>query len=114
MNSNNTIKNKQIVMDKAATASHALAQESDANIDPQIKDRDRHIEHNTLQSATSGWHSETTTAVQSYASIRNGDLWTLIRRFNKQIFHVKRIYKPPLSNLDMNIAAGEDITGEKV
>ncbi|PKK48008.1 hypothetical protein CI102_5513 [Trichoderma harzianum] len=101
-------------MDKAATASHALAQESDANIDPQIKDRDRHIEHNTLQSATSGWHSETTTAVQSYASIRNGDLWTLIRRFNKQIFHVKRIYKPPLSNLDMNIAAGEDITGEKV
>ncbi|KAL5093755.1 hypothetical protein Trisim1_009234 [Trichoderma cf. simile WF8] len=114
MNSSNTIKNKQIVMDKAATASHALAQESDANIDPQIKDRDRHIEHNTLQSATSGWHSETATAVQSYASIRNGDLWTLIRRFNKQIFHVKRIYKPPLSNLDMNIAAGEDITGEKV
>lgn len=114
MDSSITDKNKQIVMDKAPTASHALAQESVANIDRQIKDGDRHIEHNTLQAATSGWHSETTTPIQSYAGIRNGDLWTLIRRFNKQILHVKRIDKRPLSNLDMNIAAGEDITAEKM
>lgn len=114
MDSSITDKNKQIVMHKAPTDSHALAQESVANIDPQLKDEERYIEHNTLQAATSGWNSETASPIQSYAGIRNGDLWTLIRRFNKQIFHVKRIDKQPLSNLDMNIAAGEDITAEKV
>jgi hypothetical protein len=114
MDSSITDKNKQTVMDKAPTDSHALAQESVANIDPQLKDEDRYIERNTLQAATSGWNSETATPIQLYAGIRNGDLWTLIRRFNKQIFHVKRIDKQPLSNLDMNIAAGEDITAEKL
>lgn len=101
-------------MDKAPTDSHTLAQESVANIDPQLKDGDRYIEHSTLQAAISGWNSETATSIQSYAGIPNGDLWTLIRRFKKQIFHVKRIDKQPLSIIDMNIAAGEDITAKKV
>ncbi|PNP49911.1 hypothetical protein THARTR1_09441 [Trichoderma harzianum] len=114
MDSSITDKYKQTVMDKAPTDSHDLAQESVANIDPQLKDGDRYIDHNTLQAATSGWNSETATPIQLSAGIRNGDFWTLIRRFNKQIFHVKRIDKQPLSNLDMNIAAGEDITAEKV
>ncbi|KAL7911434.1 hypothetical protein GGI35DRAFT_292225 [Trichoderma velutinum] len=109
-----TDKYEQIVMDKAPTASHALAQESVAKIDPQLKDGDSHTEYSTLPAATSGWQSETTTTIQSHAGIRNGDLWTLIRRFNKQIFYVKKIDKRPLSNLDMNIAAGEDITAEKL
>jgi hypothetical protein len=114
MDSSITDKDKQRVMDDELTASHALAQESVANIDPQLRDEDSHIEHNTLQAATSGWQGETTIPIQSYAGIRNGDFWSLIRRFNKQIFHVKRIDQRPLSNLDMNIAAGEDITAEKL
>jgi hypothetical protein len=101
-------------MDKAPTESHALAQESVDNIALQLKDGDRYIEHNTLQAATSGWNSETAIPIQLYTGIPNGDFWTLIRRFNKQISHVKRINKQPLSNLDMNIAAGEDITAMKL
>ncbi|KAK2598180.1 hypothetical protein QQS21_005657 [Conoideocrella luteorostrata] len=46
--------------------------------------------------------------------LSNDDFWALIRRFDKQIFQVKKIEKWPLSNLDMNIAAEEDITEEKL
>lgn len=102
-------------MEDVPTASHALAHESIARIDPQTKDRNSRIEHNTLQAAGSGWQGEITTPTQSYITgIGSKDLWTLIRRFNKQIFHVKRIDKRSLSNLDMNIAAGENITAEKL
>ncbi|KAK4073259.1 uncharacterized protein Triagg1_5539 [Trichoderma aggressivum f. europaeum] len=45
MDFNITVKNKQIDMDKGPTASHAFAQEGVANANPQVKDRDRHIEH---------------------------------------------------------------------
>lgn len=37
----------------------------------------------------------------------NAETWILIRRFEKQVFHVKSINSPPLANLDMNVVARE-------
>lgn len=115
MDSYITDKNQQKDMEQVLTARHALAHESTAKIDPHTMDGNSRIEHNALQAAGSGWQGEITTPTQSYITgIGNKNLWTLIRRFNKQIFHVKRTDERSLSNLDMNIAAGENITAEKL
>ena len=46
--------------------------------------------------------------------LKNEDLWTLVRRFDKVVFHVRSIQKPPLADLDMNIADDEEFSPEKL
>lgn len=46
--------------------------------------------------------------------LRNEELWTLVRRFDKQVFHVKAIDERPLADLDMNIADDEEFSPEKL
>lgn len=44
----------------------------------------------------------------------NEDLWTLVRRFNKQMYHVKVIQEPPPGKLDLNIAEEEEFSPDKL
>ncbi|CZS92139.1 uncharacterized protein RAG0_02633 [Rhynchosporium agropyri] len=44
----------------------------------------------------------------------NEELWTLIRRFNKQMYHVKALIEPPLGGLDLNIADEEEFSPDKL
>ncbi|KAK6083183.1 hypothetical protein SCUP234_04011 [Seiridium cupressi] len=44
----------------------------------------------------------------------NEDLWILIRRFNKQIFHLRQATKPPIGGLDLNVAAEEKFSPNKL
>ena len=42
------------------------------------------------------------------------DWWTLLRRFNKQIYRVKRVEDKPWTKLDLDTSANEDLSPEKL
>ncbi|KAL9057170.1 MAG: hypothetical protein Q9162_002498 [Coniocarpon cinnabarinum] len=44
----------------------------------------------------------------------NEHLWMLVRRFNKQIYHVKEITTPVPGNLDLNIADEDEFSPDKL
>ena len=44
----------------------------------------------------------------------NEELWTLIRRFNKQIYHVRATNAPPPGGLDLNIVEDEEFSPDKL
>lgn len=46
--------------------------------------------------------------------LENEDLWMLIRRFDKQIYHVKSIPNPVPGGLDLNIADDEEFSPDKL
>ncbi|OCH90536.1 hypothetical protein OBBRIDRAFT_730626 [Obba rivulosa] len=62
-----------------------------------------------------GWHRP---AEQLPAPIvhrlSNDDLFTLIRRFNKIVYHVKAIPRPPRGHLDFEISSCEEFTPDKL
>ena len=95
------------------TASHALAHES-LSAGPEEKGACQD-EHDEVEVRNLGWNEEAQ-RVPPYVvgGLRNEELWTLVRRFDKQIFQVKSIDEPPLANLDMNIADDEEFTPEKM
>ncbi|KAF7192579.1 hypothetical protein HII31_06088 [Pseudocercospora fuligena] len=46
--------------------------------------------------------------------MHNEDLWVLVRRFNKQMYHVKEYPYPVPGNLDLNIADEEEFSPDKL
>ncbi|KAF2457883.1 hypothetical protein BDY21DRAFT_343049 [Lineolata rhizophorae] len=44
----------------------------------------------------------------------NEELWVLVRRFNKQTYHLKEIEQPPQGGLDLNIADEEEFSPDKL
>ncbi|KAK4619788.1 hypothetical protein CLAFUW4_10851 [Fulvia fulva] len=44
----------------------------------------------------------------------NDELWVLVRRFNKQMYHVKEFPYPPPGKLDLNIADEEEFSPDKL
>ncbi|KZT23328.1 hypothetical protein NEOLEDRAFT_1163805 [Neolentinus lepideus HHB14362 ss-1] len=59
-----------------------------------------------------GW--DRATAGQLVSGLDNGDLWALIRRFNKQLYHVKAIDGPLPGGLDLWPAEEEKFAPEKL
>lgn len=94
----------------APTQSHLLAAET---TNPS-KSNDCPTDENDDNVKNLGWNDDITHAQPFIEPLHNEDIWLLVRRFNKQIFHVKSIKSRPLADLDFNIAAGEDISPEKL
>jgi hypothetical protein len=46
--------------------------------------------------------------------LRNDELWALIRRFNKQVYHVKATTHTPPGGLDLNVAAEDEFSPDKL
>lgn len=62
-----------------------------------------------------GWKDTDQTVPQPIITgLPNETLFTLIRRFDNQVFYVRTIDKPPLANLDMNISEDEEFSPEKL
>lgn len=99
--------------EEAPTASHALAEES---IDIPYEEKGAsQIEHGEIEVKNLGWNDEIHNVPQPVVGgLPNEELWTLVRRFDKQVFQVRRIEEPPLADLDMNIADDEDFSPEKL
>ncbi|KAM5352800.1 hypothetical protein ACJ41O_005522 [Fusarium nematophilum] len=97
--------------EEAPTASHALAQES-STLDEKGASQ---IQHDDVEVKNLGWNDKAQHVPQPLVGgLKNEDLWTLIRRFDKQVFCVRRIDEPPLGDLDMNIADGDEFSPEKL
>ena len=58
-----------------------------------------------------GWKDHTRPSIQG---VSNESMSTLLRRFDNQIFHVRKIDEPPLANLDLNMADGQEFSPVKL
>lgn len=98
-----------------ATESHALANES---VNAGADDHGalaKPFDEDLVEVRDLGWNNEDSQVAQPVVNgISNEQLWKLVRRFDKQTFHVKSISKTPLANLDMNIAEDEEFSPEKL
>ncbi|KAK1457845.1 hypothetical protein CMEL01_15828 [Colletotrichum melonis] len=91
------------------------------------------LDHDHVEVKNLGWNNPPSKVAQPMVGgLSNEDLWILVRRFDKQIFHVKSIPEPPVSlpfqlaayqqlnvdgqlaNLDMNIADEEEFSPDKL
>ncbi|GJC81525.1 hypothetical protein ColLi_04363 [Colletotrichum liriopes] len=73
------------------------------------------LDHADVEVKNLGWNNPPSKVSQPMVGgLTNEDLWILVRRFDKQIFHVKSISEPPLANLDMNIADEEEFSPDKL
>ncbi|KAF4977206.1 hypothetical protein FZEAL_6234 [Fusarium zealandicum] len=95
---------------EAPTASHALAEDS-KNAEEIGASQ---IEHGDIEVKNLGWNKKAHNIPSLVGGLKNEDLWTLIRRFDKQVFYVRSIEEAPLGDLDMNIADNEEFSPEKL
>ncbi|KAI9651309.1 hypothetical protein NHQ30_001347 [Ciborinia camelliae] len=74
------------------------------------------LDHGTVEVRDLGWNDHTDDDVPSplVGGLPNEELWTLVRRFNKQMYHVKSLPEPPLGGLDLNIADEEEFSPDKL
>jgi hypothetical protein len=122
-------------VEDAPTVSHALAEQSvtdpvetaAASATPPPSSTAHPAEHASVVGASQerhddievrdlGWNEANRATVPRpvVAGITNENLWLLIRRFDKHVFHVRSIHEPPLGQLDMNIADDEEFSPEKL
>ncbi|KAL8682598.1 MAG: hypothetical protein Q9186_001371 [Xanthomendoza sp. 1 TL-2023] len=89
------------------TDSHALA-----NADHGEKGAAQVNEHETIKNL--GWNEHPTNVPDLVGGLENEELWTLIRRYNKQMYHVKATKAPLLGGLDLNIADEDEFSPDKL
>ncbi|KAI0018944.1 hypothetical protein F4780DRAFT_771529 [Xylariomycetidae sp. FL0641] len=93
------------------TLSHALA------MDHSNQDETGYVvQHRTENDvADLGWR-QTKSAIASplVGGMENDDLWLLIRRFNKQMYHVKEVPHAVPGGLDLNVADEEEFSPDKL
>ncbi|KAI3390952.1 hypothetical protein diail_8326 [Diaporthe ilicicola] len=62
-----------------------------------------------------GWNQKKVDDAEPFVGgLDNEDLWLLIRRFNKQMYHVKSVPNPVPGGLDLNIADDEEFSPDKL
>lgn len=101
--------------EEAPTESHAVANEA---VNAEIGE-DGAVAANTGRDEVDvedlGWKDTDQTVPQPIITgLPNDTLFTLIRRFDNQVFYVRTVNKPPLANLDMNISEDEEFSPEKL
>ncbi|KAI4864455.1 hypothetical protein F4820DRAFT_458850 [Hypoxylon rubiginosum] len=90
------------------TLSHALATDDHEEKGLAQKDHDEEV-------LDLGWNEKKQEiAAPLVGSLQNEDLWLLVRRFNKQIYHVKEVPTAVPGNLDLNIADEDEFSPDKL
>lgn len=92
----------------APTDSHALA-EGDAEIKGAAQMNDSAGEVRDM-----GWQQDPKHVPMLVGGLENDELWTLVRRFNKQLYHVKATHEPLLAGLDLNIVDEDEFSPDKL
>ena len=95
----------------APSDSHALAIESaDHDIKGAVQQN-----HAAGEVRDMGWNDHPTNVpTPLVAKLPNEELWTLVRRFNKQIYHVKATTAPLLGGLDLYTVDDEEFSPDKL
>ncbi|KAL9027806.1 MAG: hypothetical protein Q9196_003727 [Gyalolechia fulgens] len=89
------------------TDSHALA-----HADQDEKGAAQMNENDTVKNL--GWNQHPTEVPDLVGGLDNEELWTLIRRFNKQMYHVKATTAPLLGGLDLEVADEDEFSPDKL
>lgn len=61
-----------------------------------------------------GWFEDPQHVPTLVGGLKNEELWMLLRRFNKQMYHVKAMTAPPPGGLDLNIADEDEFSPDKL
>lgn len=95
------------------TISHALADES---IQCDSEQGASQVSHDAIEVQNLGWNADEDAQITQplVQGLKNEKLWTLIRRFDKQTFAVRRIRETPLGQLDMNVADKDEFSPDKL
>lgn len=95
----------------APSDSHALAIESaDHDIKGAVQQN-----HAAGEVRDMGWNDRPTNVpTPLVAKLPNDELWALVRRFNKQIYHVKATTAPLLGGLDLYTVDDEEFSPDKL
>jgi hypothetical protein len=101
--------------EQVPTASHALAEESIQADDQAASKGASQLGHDDVEVKNIGWNQKAQSVPQPVVGgLRNEELWTLIRRFNQQVFEVRSIDTVPLADLDMNVAEDDVFSPDKL
>lgn len=93
----------------APSDSHALA-----NADHEEKGTAQ-LAHHGGEVRDLGWNDHPADIPKPLVGgLQNDELWTLVRRFNKQIYHVKATNASPPGGLDLNIVEDEEFSPDKL
>lgn len=93
----------------APSDSHALASAHHEHIGAVQKD------HEDGEVRDMGWQEHPKDVpTPLVGGLPNEELWTLVRRFNKQMYHVKATNDPLLGGLDLNIVEDEEFSPDKL
>ncbi|EDU51375.1 DUF3292 domain containing protein [Pyrenophora tritici-repentis] len=104
---------KTTTLTDAPTDSHALALNAARAAAPEEKGAAQ-VGHGS-EVVDLGWNEpKELVAKPLVGGLGNEDLWLLVRRFNKQMYHVKEIPTAPPGGLDMNIADEEEFSPDKL
>ncbi|KAL7779945.1 hypothetical protein CFE70_009963 [Pyrenophora teres f. teres 0-1] len=104
---------KTTTLTDAPTDSHALALNA-ARAAPLEEKGAAQVTHGN-EVVDLGWNEpKELVAKPLVGGLGNEDLWLLVRRFNKQMYHVKEIPTAPPGGLDMNIADEEEFSPDKL
>ncbi|KZS97170.1 hypothetical protein SISNIDRAFT_449932 [Sistotremastrum niveocremeum HHB9708] len=91
------------------TESHALAQAD------HFEKGASQMQHFETEVKDLGWNEKPEDVpAPLVGGLDNEELWTLVRRFNKQMYHIKALAEPPLGGLDLNIADEEEFSPDKL
>ncbi|KAF4915947.1 hypothetical protein CGCVW01_v010204, partial [Colletotrichum viniferum] len=100
--------------DERPTDSHHLADMATKETPIEEKGHAQ-MDHNAVEVKNLGWNTHAKEVAQPMVGgLSNEELWILVRRFDKQVFHVKSIPEPPLASLDLNIADEEEFSPDKL
>ena len=92
----------------APSDSHALANSDHEEKGAVQKD------HEEGEVRDMGWGENPQNVPTLVGGLPNEDLWALVRRFNKQMYHVKATNDPLLGGLDCNIVDEDEFSPDKL
>lgn len=97
-----------ITTENAPSDSHALA-----NSDHEVRGAVQ-VDHKEGEVRDMGWREHPKDVPTLVGGLPNEELWTLVRRFNKQMYHVKATQDPLLAGLDLNIVDEDEFSPDKL
>ena len=95
-------------LSNAPTDSHALA-----NAEHEVQGAAQQ-KHPAGEVKDLGWFEHPNDVAPLVGGLPNDELWLLVRRFNKQMYHVKATTEKPLGGLDLNIVDEEEFSPDKL
>ncbi|KAK3319406.1 hypothetical protein B0H66DRAFT_268337 [Apodospora peruviana] len=105
--------------ESSATASHKLADTNSNEVHENGTAKHHEMETTDARKDVKdlGWHSKDDVGnlphYELFDGLPNEELWKLLRRFNKQMFHVKATHDCPTNDLDLEIVRQEVFTADK-